>query len=264
MDRAATVGYSQICGENHRLCGTVCGVIISIIMSKRSLLRAAILACTLLVLGAQFGVAETVGNTTVQLPGLGQVTIDTSAPVGGFPTLTIRDAAGKVLISKQVGADRSYGFRVLADEDATKPLLRFAVFPGPSPDAKAILAVAMFAGGSDCGYEGIVLGDEDGRITNWTPTPVFTNVEGGMYLGDLGGRRGYGLAVWGFIWGKGEAHFQAHRYKIDFYRFDSISGKMVKTEELTTKNKYETEDQALGEFGLHYANFLRSTRDFGC
>jgi hypothetical protein len=90
----------------------------------------------------------------------------------------------------------------------------------------------MFIGGSDCGYEGIVLGNDAGRIRNWAPTPVFTNVEGGMYLGDLGGRCGYGLAVWGFIWGKGEAHFQAHHYKIEFYTYDQSSGKMVKTEEL--------------------------------
>lgn len=227
-------------------------------------MRASILACTLLAVSAPVVIPETVGHVTTQLPGLGRVTVDTSAPVGGFPTITIKDGTGNVLISQQVGADRSYGFRVLADEDATKPLLRFGIFPGPSPDAQAILAVAMFAGGSDCGYEGVVLGDEAGRIRNWTPTPVFTNVEGGMYLGDLGGRRGYGLAVWGFIWGKGEAHFQAHRYKIDFYRYDLRSGKMVETEELTTKNKYEAEDQALGEFGLHYVNFLRSSKDFGC
>lgn len=132
-------------------------------------MRASILACFLLALGAPVGIPETVSHVTTQLPDLGRVTIDTSAPVGGFPTITIRDATGKVLILQQVGADRSYGFRVLADEDATKPLLRFGIFPGPSPDAKAILAVAMFAGGSDCGYEGVVLGDDAGHIGTGLP-----------------------------------------------------------------------------------------------
>jgi hypothetical protein len=72
------------------------------------------------------------------------------------------------------------------------------------------------------------------------------------------------LAVWGFIWGKDEAHVDPHRYAIAFYRYDQHAAKLVKLEELTTKGKYESDEQALAELGLHYANFLRSTKDFGC
>jgi hypothetical protein len=177
---------------------------------------------------------------------------------------TQRNSHKRVLVSKQVGADKDYGFRITADEDDTKPRLRFAVFPGPTSNSKTILAVAMFVGGSDCGYEGIVLGDHAGEIEEWTQEPVFTNVEGGMYLGELGGKRGYGLAVWGFIWGKDEAHFQAHRYSVAFYQYDEQTAKMVKLEELITKGRYKSDEQALAELRPHYPSFLRSTRDFRC
>ena len=122
----------------------------------------------------------------------------------------------------------------------------------------------MFVGGSDCGYGGIVRGDHAGQIEEWTQEPVFTNVEGGMYLGELGGKRGYGLAVWGFIWGKDEAHFQAHRYSVASYQYDEQTAKMVKLEELITKGRYKSDEQALAEMRPHYPSFLRSTRDFRC
>jgi len=90
--------------------------------------------------------------------------------------------------------------------------------------------------------------------------PELISAEGGMYLGDLGKKRGYGFAMWNMIWDQScEAHVDPHRYVVRLYRFDKKAGGMVKTADLKTRKKYLDGRGALHkEFGIDYTNLLQS------
>jgi hypothetical protein len=207
----------------------------------------------------------------VEFGQLGPVRIKTSYPVNGFPTLTLTDAHGRVLLRTAVGVDAGNQFFWVnpkgghdgKQNPAENPILRYLVVDGPTAKSKAVLGVAMYLGGSDCAYQGTAIGEFQGNLRTLLPKQVFTNAEGGMYLGDLGGNRGYGFAVWNFIWGA-EAHLEAHRYNVKLFRFDPVAGQMVKIAELNTRRKYDTDKDALAELGLHFPNLFRSIPDFGC
>jgi len=204
----------------------------------------------------------------VKFEQLGTVRIRTSYPINGFPTLIFTNTHGKVLLKTVVGDDRLSRINPELNHDGTQspeenPILRFLVADGPAAKSKVVLAIAMLGGGSDCAYQGAVVGEYQGQLRSLLPKQVFTNAEGGMYLGDLGGNRGYGFAVWNFIWGS-EDHMHPHRYNVKLFRFDPAAGQMVKIADLNTKRKYDNDTDALAELGLHFPNLLRSISDFGC
>jgi hypothetical protein len=43
----------------------------------------------------------------------------------------------------------------------------------------------------------------------------------------LGTKDGIGLAIWTFDWGPRESHYDHHRYRIKFYRWNQAVGKLV-------------------------------------
>jgi hypothetical protein len=108
--------------------------------------------------------------------------------------------------------------------------------------------VARFTGGSDCGYQSVVLSSRVGQIEEWTEKSVFTNAEGGMYLGQLNDGCGVGLAVWGL---------SGARTRPILKRIGMPSRFVATTlkQPLATKGKYKSDDAALAELGLNYANF---------
>lgn len=204
-------------------------------------------------------------HTVVQFAQLGPVSIKTSRHPNGFPTIIFTDARGRVLLTTAVGAGNRT-FRINPEENRDgreNPILRFSVFDGPVAKSNVVFAAAMYGGGSDCQYQGTVIGAADGHLRPLLPKQAFTNAEGGMYLGDLGESRGYGFAEWNFIWGS-ESHVDPHRFNVKLYRFDPVAGSMVKIADLTTTRSYKTDTEALAEFGLHYPNLLGSIPDFGC
>jgi hypothetical protein len=202
---------------------------------------------------------------SVDFPQLSSVSIKTTRPLNGFPTIAFTNARGKVLFKTAIGAD-NHIFRINPEENRDgreNPILRVSVIDGPEPESKAIFAAAMYGGGSDCEYQGTVIGARNGQLRSWLSTQAFTNAEGGMYLGDLRQNRGYGFAVWNFIWGP-ESHVDPHRFNVKLFRFDLAAGEMVKIADLNTTRSYRTDEEALAEFGMHYPNLLRSIPDFGC
>ncbi len=122
----------------------------------------------------------------------------------------------------------------------------------------------MSPGGSDCKYEGIVVGSVKGKLSVLTPKPVETLAEGGIYLGDLGSGQGYGLAVWDFIWGPSESHLDPHRYKVTLYRYDRAHFRFVPLRRVESKKRHGSYDEALSELGLPYSNLLSSIPDLAC
>ena len=185
-----------------------------------------------------------------------------------FPNISFFDGKGKLLFSQQLGIDQPQLFRAKPLENTQgqeNPLVHYLKVAGPAPGQPAILAIAVYKGGSDCEYEGTLIGEHQGKLKSFLAKQVGNNAEGGMYVGDLGSGRGYGLASWNFVWDAStESHADAHRYQVRLYRFDSTSGSMVLFFDKTTASKFGDPKKALGAFGLTYRNVLPSFPDFDC
>jgi len=204
-------------------------------------------------------------RATTDFQGIGQVRVEAIEPVGKLPKLRISGTqSGRLLFSVSVGTLNPEFYIIPAEKWATNPRLRFTVIEGMSPRSPLVVAVAMTPGGSDCKYEGIVVGTVKGKLTVLTPKPVETLAEGGIYLGDLGSGQGYGLAVWDFIWGPNESHVDPHHYKLALYRYDMAHSRFMLFKTVESKEKHSSYDEALSELGLHYSNLLRDFPDFGC
>ena len=201
----------------------------------------------------------------VDFPQLGSVSIRVTRPLNGFPTISFTNSNRQPLFTARVGAGNQI-FRINPEENRDgreNPILRYLIVDGPTMGSKAVFAVAMYGGGSDCEYQGTLIGAYKGQIRSWLPKQAFTNAEGGMYVGDLGDKRGYGFAVWNFIWGS-EGHADPHHFNVKLFRFDPSLGMMVKIADMNTTGTYRTDEEALAEFGMHYPNLLRSISDFVC
>lgn len=105
-----------------------------------------------------------------------------------------------------------------------------------------------------------MVGIHRGTLRALLQKPEQTPAEGGMYLGNLGEKYGYGFAAWNMIWDvDNEAHPDPHRYAVRIYRFDRKAGRMVKIADLKTKSKYTDDRKALHkEFEMDYPNFFQS------
>lgn len=121
----------------------------------------------------------------------------------------------------------------------------------------------MYTGGSDCEYVPALVGPMGGQLKSWLQQEPVVNGQGGFYIGDLGGHRGFGLAAWNFIWEDGP-HRGEHRYNVKLYHIDTTSGKSFLVFKADSKRKYVKGTDALKEFGFHYQNVLSSSPSLGC
>jgi hypothetical protein len=217
-----------------------------------------------LVAGVSLGaVAAQAEHSTVDFPGIGQVTLRTIKALGALPSVALAGPDGRVLLNATVGGTQSEYFRISKGPDGTlNPTVHYAVLPGPNVSSRAVLAVAAAMGGSDCAYEAIVFGSDRGKLSLWTPETIDTMAEGGIYVGDLGGRRGYGMAVWNFIWGN-EAHVAPHRYRVSLYKLNNKM-QFFHTGTLTTHGHYANDMAALKELKLDFPNLTTSIPNLAC
>lgn len=204
-------------------------------------------------------------NRYLNLPGIGEVLIETSRPSNQLPTIRFRDAKRRLLLEGKIGTSDPSIFRVnpLENEGGREnPILRYAIIRdlGSTP---IVFAVSMYGGGSDCEYEAAAFGEHKGRLQPLFLTQPLVNAEGGMFFGDLGLGRGRGFAVWNLIWGS-EGHVAPHRYRLDLYRLDAASGKFTKIYGKVTHSAYATDSDALAELGVRYPNLLRSFPALSC
>ena len=209
-------------------------------------------------------VAAQAEHGEAEFPGIGMVTIRTIKAVGALPSVALADARGRVLLNATVGGTQSEYFRIAQGADGTlNPTVHYALLPGPDPTSRAVLAVAAATGGSDCAYEAIVFGSERGKLSLWTPKTLDTMAEGGIYVGDLGARRGYGLAVWNFIWGN-EPHVAPHRYRVWLYHLNRRRMMFYPTVTMTTRGHYASDTSALRELRLSFPNLTKAIPDLSC
>ncbi len=225
--------------------------------------RGASMAVLVAVLCLCMGVAQA-EHGQADFPGIGTVTIRTIKAVGALPAVVIADAKGRVLLNATVGGTQSEYFRIAQGADGTlNPTVHYAVLPGPDPSSRAVLAVAAATGGSDCAYEAIVFGSERGKLSLWTPKTLDTMAEGGIYVGQLSPRRGYGLAVWNFIWGN-EPHVAPHRYRVWLYHLNRRRMVFYPSITLTTRGHYSDDGSALHELGLTFPNLTKAIPNLSC
>jgi hypothetical protein len=203
-------------------------------------------------------------HSEADFPGIGMVTIRTIKAVGALPSVALANAQGRVLLNATVGGTQSEYFRMAQGADGKmNPTVHYAVLPGPDPTSRAVLAVAAATGGSDCAYEAIVFGSERGKLSLWTPKTLDTMAEGGIYVGDLGARRGYGLAVWNFVWGN-EPHVAPHRYRVWLYHLNRSRMKFYPMATVTTHGRYASDTAALRELRLTFPNLTRAIPNLAC
>jgi hypothetical protein len=181
----------------------------------------------------------------------GELRIESIEPVDSQPKLVISDArSGKLIFSTNLG-ERAFL------EEISKPTLRFAVVDVPNSKSPLILGIAKSAGADGCRYEGVVVGESRHRLAMLTPNAIKASVfEEGMYLGDLGNSRGFGLAVWNPIMGPEESIVDEHQYAVSLYRYDPARLQFRLVSTLTSRQRYGDSADALVELGLRYKNLV--------
>jgi hypothetical protein len=122
--------------------------------------------------------------------------------------------------------------------------------------SEMIFLTKVYRGADHCGYATDVIGEVAGRLRLLTDKPFENNDMGGMLTGDLGAQAGDGIAVWSFIWGADESHFDVHRYQFDLYKYNASQSRFVKTKVLSSTQKYSHGEEAAKEVQLPQTNFL--------
>lgn len=207
-------------------------------------------------------------HATFDADGIGHILVSSVFPRGGFPTARFQNEAGEVLYSVPVGRSDPDIFQI--DEEAPDPkypnvgpskMVYFVIESKPQPTS--VLAIAMYTGGSDCEYVPALVGPNRGKLRSWLQQEPVVNGQGGLYVGNLGHQRGFGLAAWTFIWEDG-AHWGSHRYHVELYRIDPETRTSSLVFERDTRRKYGEGTEALKEFGLKYQNVLARSPALGC
>lgn len=137
--------------------------------------------------------------------------------------------------------------------------LRFKIIEREEFPLPLVFAVASKPGGSNNAFQLKIFGETDGKIKLLTNDFIETNLGGGIHVGALGETRGNGIAVWNYILEDGERPIEPNRYEVQFYRFDEAKKAFIKSAKLVSKNKHESDKQALAELGLSaFVNQLES------
>lgn len=168
---------------------------------------------------------------------LGKITIEAREALNQPPKLVFASAeSGRVLqvISIQGGAGggpEHIRFRVMHVQGLPDPL---------------ILGVGNANGASDCFYYPVPIARVHGKFQRLLSSAPEMDTQGGFSLGPLGTKDGIGLAIWTFDWGPRESHYDHHRYRIKFYRWNQAVGKLVSGGSRLTRQLDRGVEAALG------------------
>lgn len=197
-------------------------------------------------------------DEVVRFARLGEVRVRAIVRARRLPRLEFtRATTGRRLLTVTVGTSDPELFRPDPTPSPANPFVRFMKLDAEGIPGPLIFAVAIRPGGSDHTFETTIIGESGARLKVFTPQPFLTPIQGGVFIGQLGGRRGLGAAVWQFLWGDDEAHYAAHRYEVQLYRFNPRTRSFVKGPALRSRNKHESGQDALVELGLpRYTNLL--------
>ncbi|HEU4595027.1 MAG TPA: hypothetical protein VFS10_07635 [Pyrinomonadaceae bacterium] len=196
----------------------------------------------------------------IRFPRAGRVKVRAVEARGRLPRLEfVSEATGRRLGSITLGTSAPESYRPLDEPGISliDPFVRFKALDAEGLPAPLVFAVAVRPGGSDHGFETTLIAARGTGFRVLTTEPLLTSIQGGVFVGDLGGGRGPGAAVWGFIWEDDEVHHGSHRYEVKLYPFDARRGVFRRAAVLRSKQKHERGEDALEELGLpRYTNLL--------
>lgn len=191
---------------------------------------------------------QVVQTEDVDFPVNGRVIVESVEEIGKFPQMVFRsEKTEKVLLRSSIEDEWLIPEK---DSIATQPALRFRTINSEGFKSPMIMSVALDHGGSDNHYYLTIFGEIKGKLIRLNEEPLFTNIQGGYYLGHLNEKLGYGLAVWRFKWGGGEAHDSPHHYNIEIYKIQN--GKLKQITKKISKKKYDCDKgfNSLRELGI--------------
>ncbi|MCS7079134.1 MAG: hypothetical protein NZ585_03675 [Chloracidobacterium sp.] len=87
---------------------------------------------------------------------------------------------------------------------------------------------------------------------------------GGFHVGTLSDGR-IKVVVWDFIWADNEAHYEPHRYELEFYGVNPRTKRLFLIQRQRSAKKYDEIDRGKGaarEFGLQVHNLLDDIPEF--
>jgi hypothetical protein len=150
-----------------------------------------------------------------------------------------------------------------AEMKVGNPFLRFRILRTAGLPGPLIFVVAVTPGGSGHGFYASLIGEVGGRLKVLTRESPATDNQGGIHIGDLGGGRGVGLAVWAPICDFNcEGHYSPHRFEVEYYPFDARRGSFIKGRTVRSKGKYGGHGEgALKELRLSYTDLLQDMPD---
>ena len=184
----------------------------------------------------------------------GSVEARTVERQGASPRLQLLNPSCRILIDAVLTTRDETG-RLFFDRASVArfKLERLTGWPQP-----LVVAVAGTAAGSTALFETSLVAWLGGYWTVLLP-PILTTTEGGLYVGDLGGGLGSGIASWGRVWG-GEAHIEPARYWLRRLRWNGI--KFIPLRTLHSKDRHAGPEAALREFGVGYTNVALQFPEF--
>lgn len=197
----------------------------------------------------------------LDFPRAGRVRVRAVEALGRLPRLEFSsETTGRALSSVTLGKSAPEMYKPLDEPGVSliDPFVRFMPLNVGGLPAPLVLAVAVRPGGSDHGFETTLVGASGRTFRALTPEPLLNSIQGGVFVGDLGGARGPGVAVWSFLW-EDDAHYAAHRYEVKLYPFDARRGVFRRASVLRSRGKHKRGEDALEELKLpRYTNLLDS------
>jgi hypothetical protein len=226
-----------------------------VFMNKILVLTSIFIIC--LFLCPQFVNAEVVEAKEVDFPIAGKVLVRAVEDIGNVPKLIMTNPKTGEIVFEYENNDPELDL-VLRIRDDRMPYLqafiRFLILTSDKDLSPLILAMIVRPGGSDSSFMSVVIGEVNGKIMLLTPETIDTSAQGGIFVGNLNRRFGFGIVVWNFIWDSG-AHYSLHPYEIKLFSF-SDSKFEIKLNYIT-KHKYHGNGvEALREIGI-FAHDLR-------
>ncbi len=111
------------------------------------------------------------------------------------------------------------------------------------------------AGGSACRYQHTLFAPGGGTLHSLFDTEI-DNLAG-FHAGDLGPKRGAGIAVWEMLW-EDEAHYAPHRYGFQTWRW--TGKRFIEGSKQETKAKFEDLNKVPPVFGYRVRDDTRKLR----
>jgi hypothetical protein len=217
--------------------------------SYGQLARALTLVCVALLLIAatrQWPLLET------EIPGIGMVHCSgkAAAPPEYRRKIQCMDSRGRMLTSVFIGEK--------GEPKKTGIELQKRSIPGlPDP---LLVGVAASPHGSSTNWQIVLLALVEGKLKTLRTAPFEIWTEGGIFIGDLGGELGPGVAIWEFLWD--DCHACPSRFEVQFYPWSRETATVARapvSKQRSTK-RFATGIEAVHSLGLPYTNMLEDFR----